>query len=166
MSIQLPDLSNITNYQLSNKSPASPLNPQPPSNRRQKRNVNPPRPLADYYLGAVGENSCDVSVYSNVSVDDITIGYSFSNYGSNTPSPSTNFVYFTSAPTGQTMSPLRRPNRPSRHRSRRQRPPLPQAIDVNYRAPADNFPSSLRSYLVAASATFWSSVSTSAKQRT
>ena len=37
MSIQLPDLSKSINSQLINKSPASPLNSQPPSNLRQKK---------------------------------------------------------------------------------------------------------------------------------
>ena len=62
MSIQLPDLSNVINSQLIDKSPASSSNPHPPSNRRQNRNVNPPRRLEDYYLGAVGENFCDVQL--------------------------------------------------------------------------------------------------------
>ena len=76
MNIQLPDLSNTINSKLVNKSPA------PPSNRRQKRNVNPPRRLEDYHLGAVGENCNVVSSNSNYYSDnDLTIGYSYPDYG-------------------------------------------------------------------------------------
>ena len=95
MSIQLPDLSNSINSHLINKLPASSSNPQPPSNSSQKRKLNPPRHLEDYYLGAVGVNSCDVSVNSNVSADDITIGYSYPNYEYTVPASPTNFVYST-----------------------------------------------------------------------
>ena len=168
MSIQLPDLSNIINSQLINKSPASPSKPQPPSNRRQNRNVNPSRRLEDNYLGAVGKDVSDTTPNDNYSsVDDVTIDYSYPNFGSNTPSLSTNFVYSASTPTRRTLTTLlRRPNRSSRHCSRRQRPPLPQAIDVNYRVPAANFLSSSCSSFVVAPATYWSSASTSALRRT
>ena len=63
----------------------------------KKRNVNPARHLEDYYLGALGVNSCDVSVNSYVSAYDITIGYSYQNYNSTVPSSPTNFVYSTNS---------------------------------------------------------------------
>ena len=75
MSMQLPNLSHTIDSKLIDKSPA------PPLNRRQKRNVNPPRRLEDYYLGAVGENYDDVTSKSNNSSNvDFTIGYSYPDY--------------------------------------------------------------------------------------
>ena len=90
MSIQLPDLSNSINSQLIDKSLPS------PSNRQHKSNVNPPRRLVEYYLGAVGKNSVDGSSNSNCpSNDDLTIEYAYPDYGSTVPSPLTNYVYST-----------------------------------------------------------------------
>ena len=142
ISITLPDLSNSINSQLLNKSLASPLNPNSPSNRRQKRNANPPRRLEDYYLGAFGENSVDTHSNHNFLYDaDITIGYAYPSNNFSIPSLSTNYVYSTNTPTRRTHSSLlRRPNQLSRHHSRRQRPPLPLAIDANYRPRASRRP--------------------------
>ena len=161
MIIHLPNLSDVINSQLINKSPKSPSPPQPSRNRRQK-NVNPPRRLEDYYLGAVGENSIGNCPNNNFfNEDDITIGYSYPNYSYSIPSPSTNLLYSTSNFTRRTVSSLlRRPNRPSRHRSRRQRNPMPLAIDANYHAFAGYVASPTRSALVAAPAISWSSAST------
>ena len=64
-------------------------------------------------------------------------------------------MYSTSTFTTRTFSSLpRRPNRPTRHWSRRQRSLLPLAIDANYLVPA-GFASTTKSALISAPATSW-----------